>query len=210
MGCDIHISVEKKVKGIWTGVSDKFAPKNPYWTESAKPGSWNYKKNYWRLGRNYDLFSILAGVRGEWEPMISPRGLPEDCSKLTLKKYSLDKLDAHTESFYTLKELLSFQDHEFTYDAYLDVDGWIKYKEINKIKEFEGSFRETVEISNEEMIRVAKMAYLLDSTDYVTKVSLKKKFGDISKIDFWNVFVSAMAKVPGNPEDVRLVFWFDN
>lgn len=33
-----------------------------------------------RLARDYELFSIIGGERGEHEPLIQPRGLPSDAS----------------------------------------------------------------------------------------------------------------------------------
>lgn len=60
-----------------------------------------------RTGRNYDMFSLLAGVRdyGDCAPISKPRGLPEDVSEYI--KYLSDRwgCDGHSHSYYTLKEL---------------------------------------------------------------------------------------------------------
>jgi len=61
---------------------------------------------YW--GRNYDLFSILAEVRGSHDPIDEPRGLPEDVTDTTRKEFEKWGRDAHTPSYYTLKELKDY------------------------------------------------------------------------------------------------------
>lgn len=103
MGCDIHIMVERKEYG---GNS---------WINSGDP----------QLGRNYALFYTLAGVRGGVMYNISsPRGIPghpnwdrtdplsetfgdykeEPCFEF---QYYFDAYgtDAHSTSYFTLKEL---------------------------------------------------------------------------------------------------------
>jgi len=81
MGCDIHFYIEENYEPNWYEIMEINIP------------------------RNYQLFACLAGVRNSWgiEPMILPRGLPDDLSKEMLKIH-LDS-DAHTESWMTLKEL---------------------------------------------------------------------------------------------------------
>jgi hypothetical protein len=65
MGYDIHAHIE---------YYDKNASKHPVAKKlRATPFSCNIQ-----LGRNYPMFSILAGVRGMTNPVASPRGLPYD------------------------------------------------------------------------------------------------------------------------------------
>jgi len=62
MGCDIHVHVEYKADGKW------------------------YHYNHPNVGRNYELFAKMAGVRdqGNIGPIVQPRGLPDDVSFTTL------------------------------------------------------------------------------------------------------------------------------
>lgn len=59
-------------------------------------------------GRNYQIFSILAGVRskGNVEPIANPRGIPEDtCEYIKSQMKEVDDY-IYTTSYVTLKELL--------------------------------------------------------------------------------------------------------
>ena len=57
MGCDIHIILQfRKESDIWDNINAGY------------------------MGRDYTLFGYIAGVRGGAEPIVSPRGLPDDFS----------------------------------------------------------------------------------------------------------------------------------
>jgi hypothetical protein len=134
MGCDIHFYVEK-----WTSSNNYEGPKDLSEDREQKlnevledysthfrwvsADNWEEDDDGWLVpynsefynGRNYGLFSILADVRGNEEPIDNPRGIPDDASYGY--KYMCDRWDgdAHSHSYFTLEELLK-------------VD-WIKYDE---------------------------------------------------------------------------------
>lgn len=56
MGCDIHAMMEVNDRNIWLNGGDP------------------------DISRNYDIFSLLAGVRGTHVPISEPRGIPENAS----------------------------------------------------------------------------------------------------------------------------------
>jgi len=67
----------------------------------------------WYLGRNYQLFGALAGVRRQPEErMGDPRGLPADVSVAVADRYPDEKMQEaclyHSTSYWTLRELLEF------------------------------------------------------------------------------------------------------
>ena len=102
MGTDIHMYLEKKVKGKWAA-ADK------YMTEDREIGEdvpHCYKIYH---ERNYLLFRVLAGVRGFPIPSLwqkyPVKGFPEDASPQVTKIYKRYDVDAHTPSYLTLKEL---------------------------------------------------------------------------------------------------------
>ena len=98
MGCDIHVYMEKKNKeyGEWETIN--LYRIDQYSNDIELVNAYS--------GRDYVLFSILAGVRGWENPFISPRGIPEDASTKLEQIWAGDKEDyCHTPSWYDLYEL---------------------------------------------------------------------------------------------------------
>lgn len=89
MGCDIHMHVEVKLKG-----SDEWQHlNNPY------------------VGRYYNLFALMAGVRndGSITPLAEPRGLPSDMSAVTKWDAENWEDDMHSASWLDRKEIGKLQ-----------------------------------------------------------------------------------------------------
>lgn len=78
------------------------------WTNSGKPD----------LGRDYEMFSVLAGVRNSYglKPIAEPRGMAEDaCSEFEAWHKQWDS-DAHSASWVTLAEMKAFDLNQEFYD----------------------------------------------------------------------------------------------
>lgn len=108
MGCDIHVYLEKyaSINGKSTWVNVDYWQKNPYFGIEDNVDEYEHVSCY--VGRNYDLFGILAGVRSGEDPIDEPRGLPEDVTETTRKEYEKWGIGCHTPSYYTLKELKDY------------------------------------------------------------------------------------------------------
>jgi len=122
MGCDIHIHVEYKrnkyigkdengeymYEKVWE-CGDYFRL-NPYYDPNNKREPQYLKSNFCE-GRNYSRFATLADVRNYGEtPFISePKGLPYDISPEVKADSDAWDCDGHSHSYFTLKELLDFQ-----------------------------------------------------------------------------------------------------
>ena len=95
MGCDIHLFVERRVDNEWTlwgRVEGR--------TNIAQDGKVAYVGALART-RNYDLFAVLAGVRGDGP---DPRGLPPALSlggTLIVESYDSD---GHSHSWLPLRD----------------------------------------------------------------------------------------------------------
>ena len=152
MGCDIHFFCERFTKdNNYEGPRSVQEERNLKLSKIIKSetesdfrwitaDSWEYIDEeddypYWSVvnkrfysGRNYYLFEVLAGVRGDGDSdMISkPRGVPDDISDAYKEQLRQWEGDAHSKSYFTLKELL-------------DVD-WSKYE-----TEYISEFFETIE-----------------------------------------------------------------
>ena len=112
--------------------------------KSRKTGKWTYA--YEADGdRNYKLFGILAGTRGDCWPLYDPRGLPIDISDKAKKEYEDWGADAHTPSWLTTQELKECLNTAIkrTKDSYRDeMKKWLKpyydlYEKMNE-KETQG------------------------------------------------------------------------
>ena len=117
MGCDIHAMIEYSVDGR-------------KWKAGPRV----------RIGRNYEIFSILGNVRNIHTPHISyisdslfdlckreMKSLEKCCSKKFAKWLISCKSDAHHPSYVTLKNLLDyFHNKQFQKDHVQQIKDWIK------------------------------------------------------------------------------------
>lgn len=232
MGCDVHMFAEVNKDGEWVKVENVF--KNKYY----KPEKENFIDSdgyQWNPefidkpydDRNYDLFSILANVRngrgfagvktGEgFNPISEPKGLPFNVSG-EIKQISDNwGCDGHSHSFLTLKELLDYNWNQTTQkQGYLSLR---EYKEVLNTKKNPESW--CGDISGINIIKIDT-----DEADLFIKKELDKcrsydkkeiyvlyKWNILYKEycgDFLNISLPALQDL-GNPEEVRIVFWFDN
>lgn len=141
MGCDIHFFTEHFTSSNnYLGPRDITEDRNTKieeiiegktqtekWVSADEweihDGEWSIQEKYYN--RNYYLFSLLADVRntGE-EPIDYPRGIPQDASLGYLYKCNQWEGDAHSHSYYTLKELLEvdWNNYDLEYlEEFLDV-----------------------------------------------------------------------------------------
>jgi len=119
MGCDIHPYVEKynSERGwylLGPTVAHHVHMRNRGDLSLSKPdieiinGVFTYAKSYFPfLDRNYKLFEVLAGVRGDSTVAHHlPRGVPSGCSEEYAYEVSQWDSDGHSHSWYYLEELI--------------------------------------------------------------------------------------------------------
>lgn len=191
MGCDIHSFVEVRKSGKWGRVNaDIFI-------------GWKQKQSSPFDTRNYAVFGFLAGVRNysHCVPISGPKGLPDDSEHLNTplaepqnySYYGYDNGTAYTNkgdiecdanyhslSHLTLNELLDF-DYEKTF--------WDR--RITRITTFPNgsTFSNGASLAEEgEGKTITYREHLGESF-----------FEDIEAL-----------KTLGSPEDVRIIFYFDN
>lgn len=104
MGCDIHMFKEKLVDGKWVS-ADEWVSYD--YGDDEKGMDVPFQKRFHE--RNYDLFSILAGVRTRNATGLeqTPRGLPFDASPEVAADFKRWDGDAHSASFMYVHELKS-------------------------------------------------------------------------------------------------------
>lgn len=151
------------------------------------------------VGRNYDLFSILANVRNGvgfagvdtgdgFTPISEPRGLPLDVS-LKVQKESDNWGDGgHSHSWLTVKELL-----EYNWQQTTKKRGKVSQKAAAKMAK-------TGEAPGSYCGGTTDKSYVCAEWEVTYEEACQY---------FINKTIPALQKL-GAPEEVRIVFWFDN
>jgi hypothetical protein len=93
MGCDIHAHIEVKLKGQWEHYS------------------------VLEIGRDYELFGKIAGVKRDGPPVVQPRGLPDDLTVVTRHHRGLYDSNGHHEGWLNASEMMT------VYQWHMDKNG---------------------------------------------------------------------------------------
>jgi len=170
------------------------------WMETKHGGS-NNVKVWWNQelevprDRNYDFFGILADVRNYAgaKPISEPKGVPSDVSEEVKEEIEHWGADGHSYSYVTLKE---FDDYDWESES---IDGRISTIRKSTGEELgKALYDYRQDLSKEE----------LDKIDVEFK-HLKRKAKDLLSPK-WKAYIELMQTYSSNPENVRIVFWFDN
>ena len=200
MGADIHVFLEKKTtinkESIWVNID--YWQKNPYYD-----GVDEYEREYEHVpvytGRNYELFNILAGVRGSGDGMIEePRGLPGNVSETTKEESDRWSLDGHSHSYFTLFELKEFLEKNPT-TAY---SGMVKPEDAEKIDKGEGTPNMWAGWVHEDLGWVHR-----GWEEPSPLIHIIKKIDERFKGEF---YIYDDERHPEKEVSMRIVFWFDN
>ena len=195
MGCDIHCYVEIKHKGkthnYWRKVGDIFPYE--YYDKNSFPDKYNNEFNDEpEIGRNYDLFSIFAGVRnGTWGerviPISEPRGLPKDVSDEIKEKSDKMGEDGHSHSYLTLEEIENYDwEKKIKHSAYVSKKQKEEFEKTGKKPDSYAAWSSVgVKIEWEETLK-----------ETVGRYFFSKIIPQLKALEKWG--------------KVRLVFWFDN
>lgn len=262
VGCDIHLSAEKKVDGKWVEIDRPLRPcwscdgtgKNDHYKEpfEVHDCKWDKEKqeeiksNFQTLpagtcgrcrgtgkapedfyhDRNYSLFSILAGVRvhGDVTPISPERGIPEDASPTVAEVYEDWGGDAHSASWYSLDELLTWD-----WDSAAGFNSGIVSMEVFKkyltTKEPPDSYCQGIGGPNVVVADPTWLAqqilheqtqpgkFLKEDTSYHTRLNWPQSYKEMAGDRFLEVLqeLKGIAEAEKLPlEHVRIVFYFDN
>lgn len=233
MGCDIHFYVERRENNRWVSCDEWV--QDPDETNQTVP----HEKSFY-TGRNYDLFAILAGVRNGsgfagvdtgdgFRPIVAPRGLPDDVTDLVRAVSDNCGVDGHSHSHVTVSELLAYDWTQTT-----NKRGWVGSVEFErwsrwgrKRGESPSSWAGGVGGSGVDHITVQEMdrrigelkAQFPNRAEFEDR--LKARYGSTYCHAQWAITYARAASVflvdsltrlmrLGMPDDVRIVFWFDN
>jgi len=199
MGTDISLYCEKKIDGKWVAL-ESGAWKNPNIYSQ-------FEAHDWQIERNYNLFGLLAGVRGSVFPLSPPKGIPHDLSKLV--KNPISKGYLHSVSYYYISELLKIRNDVSDAGYIVDLKGYKEFKSgnlknINYISYFDYNCPLT---SNKDMDKRLSLPAFDDGKKVFTKIATAQ-INNWEFTDFWET-IDLMCKVGGDPENLRIVFGFD-
>lgn len=178
MGCDIHLYVEKKINREWV-YADKID-----------------------VGRDYELFGFLAGVRGE-QQHFEQKGFPDDASPKVREICEGYGVDGHSHSWLTLEELQTV--------GWEDDKVMIKESGIMANKQWE-KFQETIKIGKPDYS--LRFPYW-GAGEYLETPSSYHEWEVPITIEFKHFYEEVVKRLPTycrdcKPNEIRIVFWFDN
>lgn len=233
MGCDIHLYVERKVDGVWQS-ADQWEP-NEYADEGEDGLEIPYQKRFYS-GRNYDLFGILADVRNGrgfagvdtgdgYVPMDDPRGLPEDVSPQVKADSDHWGSDGHSHSWFTVSELLAYDWTRTTkLRGWIDAATFWSWERISRARGDSprgwcggisgGDVRKVTEDEMRELLKPY-------GTDWSAEDRIKEELRSVycqceweqpyykTVREFWSNTMPRLLHL-GKPDEVRIVFFFDN
>lgn len=214
MGTDIHMFAEIRKADNWEKVGEIFkgwnhTPEKP--TFSDEPYDC----------RHYDLFAILANVRngsgfagvktGEgFNPISDPRGMPDDASSEMVNLWF--HAGGHSESYLSLKELLEYDWGQITMkQGYMPYTEWLESKiSGEKPNSYSADVGGTLVVKfDENEINPDKIDQLIKEGK---SVYIKTRWSVLYSEVAAHFFESAIPQLKelGDPENVRIVFWFDS
>lgn len=188
-------------------------------------GNWQMVENISSLeiGRNYNLFAILANVRNGFGfagietgdgfiPITKPKGIPEDASTEYLKIAEEYHNDGENFSYHTIQDLL---DHDWNQRT--QVRGDIDLKTYKKWMENEKSGQPDdwtrlfagASLSNSQMEELINSGVNHNSTDRVyTSVKWTKTYRECVGEYFFDTILDKLKKIAKDHSKVRIVFFF--
>lgn len=202
MGCDIHMFAE---------------------VFNTKTNKWGLASNDLYCERNYYLFAILADVRngvgfagtitGEKKDFISPpKGIPNDVSPEVQESISKWMVDGHSFSWLSLKELLDFPWSEKTTINYgvLSEEEYNKWDKKSRPQSYCGAVLGIgIKILSEQEYLSLKTKD--KGISYYIRVQWEETYAQCVSSFYTEVIPKLKEMAPeGNPEYVRIVFFFDN
>lgn len=237
MGCDIHLYVEKKVDGDWV-TADKWTPDKC--AESLDALSVDYDDSFYhgRNYQLFSILADVRNGSGFagcdtgdcFTPIAAPKGLPDNASAEVKREADSWDSDGHSHSYLTVQELLNYDWTQVTKRrGWVDAFNYAYWVDFRKKRgelpeEFCGgvSGGDIQHVTEEEMQR--KLAAIKDrfsQCGHGWRKAVKTELVSVycpfempqyyyqSAKDFLGETLPRLLAL-GRPDDVRIVFWFDN
>jgi len=197
-------------------VRRKHRPKTPkpdcYWCKGTGKA-----QEEWYRGRNYALFARLADVRtggGNITQHAPPRGFPPATSNEVNEKLGELDGDLHSHTWFLLSELLKIDWDKQTYDEERCVtqEGFAQWKaggELDwKMTSTLAMQGEGIELTNIEMENLIESKVSLPR--HWTRIIHREPYGEAFGVAIRELRAHARRKLDAAPDQVRMIFAFDN
>lgn len=224
MGCDIHMHYELKTDTGWSPIDWKEPHRTGKYDDGSEKLDWGtYFKDPLYVGRNYDLFAILANVRNGvgfagiptgtgFNPIAMPRGLPDDVSPAVKAESDKWGVDGHGHQWLTLAEAMDYNYEQQTGQlAVVTETEFGEFLDTGRPKSWcaDVSGNSVVMLSNQEMKQlIGGNLERRKGAHYYTRIRWGETYRSAIG-EHWFVLMNTLAERHGK-ENVRLVFWFDN
>ncbi len=214
---------QAKRQALYNSFPGKWVDSYEEWDEIYK----QKRSSAMYVGRNYNLFAILADVRngrgfagvktGEgFNPIADPKGIPEDASVGYRWEADRWEADGHSHSWFTVQELLDYDWNQTTrLQGWVGPSSYITFKEKGSPDGWCGAIMGPgiSHVSNEEMEKyISSNPPKSDPYDRVanvyTLVSWEKSYAECAE-SFLTETLPALQQL-GDPNEVRICFFFDN
>jgi hypothetical protein len=195
MGCDIHVYIEKKKNGKWVPAQGFMDTGN--WEDGTLDVPYPDKQ---LDDRDYLLFGFLAGVRDPTNQHFEPKGFPKDASKEVKAVFKRWGSDAHTPSYLTLEELKSVDWN----NELIIINEMFRKDQIGAFRKSESEGKPNYDLIN------TWCSWASDTENWISdsiQVPIKYEF---KKLYWFQSFEMSSYDYNCKPDELRLVFWFDN
>lgn len=208
MGCDIHNHVEylRTINGEKKWICGDYFKVNPYYNESEEDEERPLELVSFCDNRNYGLFSLLANVRNYAKnaPISDPKGLPNDLSQKVKKDAEDWGLDGHSHSFFTLKELIDYQENQ----PKLKRSGMVSPGSAKNLDEKGILPQEWCQWTSNKSWVYREWEEKDGSLDHLIE-EMKRRADELNVV--WSFeWEDNPKEAYKKSENIRLVFWFDN
>ncbi len=198
MGTDIRFFVEKIVDGQWESIKGNFNENDEIEDDYGDEIFFE---------REYAVYAMLAGVRNSegvdgpgtgayYSPISLPKGLPQNASRYVATQYkrqNTDPYSAHDSSWLLLKEIL-----EYHWNRTEKVSAYVS-KEHAKAFYENGAIPDPIDRKYKSN-RILKLGY--------EKIEWNSNYAIIAG-KFYSEIIPKL-KEYGNPNEVRVIFWFSS
>jgi hypothetical protein len=198
MGCDIHAFID--------------------YDEIHQDGISTFHWGSIKLERNYWLFSLLAGVRGEREQSLQPKGLPKSMSWQVRKEVYLQLIDDADVNDYTVegyigREHAKKHNWKMIDEYHCEHPDWHSHSYLN-LEELDGIIKNYMELSETLPIFLTEEQQAVNNDVYMrTLPGGTRLFHRTQKVTMPVDFAAlraAMAALKDGGLEPRFIFFFDN